>query len=210
MDEYIRSTPVTLALVATNVLISILCFYNRKLYDAFKFNPPSVVGGQWWRVFTHAFVHADYIHLFFNMFALWQFGRMIEQVFKFEFAVYGTMLYLLLYGLAIIAASIPELQNHKKDIWYNSVGASGAVMAVVFVWILLFPTAQLLLFGGLPMPGVVFGGLYLLFSIYANQRGGDNIGHSAHIAGALFGIAFMIIFKQGVLADFWAQVKTLL
>jgi membrane associated rhomboid family serine protease len=158
---------------------------------------------EWHRFFTHAFVHADWIHLFFNMYVLYTFGRFLEMNFAEYFGPRGTLYYILLYVFAIIMSSIPSYEKHKNDHWYHAVGASGAVSAVVFSGILFNPTMKMgIIFLPIAMPAFIFGLLYLGYSYYMTHRGGDNIGHDAHFFGALFGIMFTIILDRDIGKNF--------
>lgn len=188
----------TYILIFITAVISIPCFKNRALFDRLSLNPYRVVHDrQWYRVITHVFVHGDYMHLIVNMFVLLSFGQNIEMRFK-AYEQVGTVAnsylsYLLLYFGGTVAASVYDLIKYKNNPRYTSIGASGAVAAVVFASIFFNPWSKLYLMGVLPIPGIVFGVLYILYSQYMGRRSGDHINHNAHLYGALFGFVFPIL-----------------
>jgi membrane associated rhomboid family serine protease len=161
------------------------------------FYPPSVTyDKQWYRFFTCGFIHADWGHLIFNMYAFYMFGGMVEEYFQYLFAEKGKVLYLLMYVTALAVCLLPTYSRHKEDSYYRSLGASGAVSAVIFAYILLDPLNKIgiiFLPPQLGLPGFIFGLLYLIISSWLDKRGGGNINHSAHIWGALYGISFLIL-----------------
>ncbi len=166
------------------------------------FYPPAITKqGQWYRFFTCGLLHADWEHLLFNMLSLYLFGATVENYFKSEllFGEMGQVFYMVLYILALLFSLIPTFFKHRNDYQYRSLGASGAVSAIVFAGILFNPTAKLGFFLIPPIiPGYIFGPLYLLLSTWLEKKGKDNINHSAHIWGALFGIGFTVL-----LATIW-------
>lgn len=188
---------ITLAVILFTSLVSITTFGNRKIVQELIFYPPAIIQkGQWYRFFTCGLLHADWEHLLFNMLSLYLFGATVETYFKNEllFGQMGQSYYLLLYVLALLFSLIPTFFKHRNDYQYRSLGASGAVSAVVFAGILFNPTAKLGFFFIPPIiPGYIFGPLYLLFSTWLERKGKDNINHSAHIWGALFGLGFTLL-----------------
>jgi membrane associated rhomboid family serine protease len=188
---------ITLIIIIITVLTSIAAFTNDKVFNDFIFDPPAVTyNKQWYRFLTCGLIHADYGHLFFNMYAFYMFGDSVEGTFVQIFEQKGKLLYLLLYITALAACLLPTYAKHKTDNNYRSLGASGAVSAVIFAYILLNPLQKIgLIF--LPqqwgLPAFVFGFLYIVISSYLDKRGGGNINHSAHIFGGLYGIAFLIL-----------------
>ena len=186
---------ITLIIIIITVLVSVSAFSNEKIMNDLIFYPPAVYHDrQWYRFFTCGLIHADIMHLAFNMYAFYAFGKNVEQYFAFIFHEKGKVLYLVMYILALIFCLLPTYSRHKTDSHYRSLGASGAVSAVIFASIMLDPVSKigLIIVPGLGIPGFVFGFLYLGISSYLDRRGGGNINHSAHIWGALFGIAFII------------------
>ena len=192
----------TLAIIIFTSLVSITTFGNRKMVQELIFYPPAITKqGQWYRFFTCGLLHADWEHLLFNMLSLYLFGATVENYFKSEllFGEMGQVFYMVLYILALLFSLIPTFFKHRNDYQYRSLGASGAVSAIVFAGILFNPTAKLGFFLIPPIiPGYIFGPLYLLLSTWLEKKGKDNINHSAHIWGALFGIGFTVL-----LATIW-------
>ena len=192
---------VTYAIIAITVVVSFLCFNNRQLFEKLALNPYRVVHAhEWYRVITHGFVHADGTHLFVNMFTYWSFGTYIEKV--FEVADWGTGYYLLLYFGAMVIASVPDLIRYRNASWYRSIGASGAVSAILFTSIFLNPWDKILLFAAIPIPGILFGLLYLAYCQYMARQGSDNINHNAHFYGAIYGFLFPIVLEPRLFQAF--------
>lgn len=187
---------ITLIIIIITVLVSVSAFSNEKIMNDLIFYPPAVYHDrQWYRFFTCGLIHADIMHLAFNMYALFLFGKAVEENFQFMFHEKGKALYLVMYVMALIVCLLPTYSRHKTDTHYRSLGASGAVSAVIFASILLEPTRGmgLIIIPGIYIPGFIFGFLYLGISSYLDRRGGGNINHSAHIWGAFFGISFVIV-----------------
>jgi membrane associated rhomboid family serine protease len=201
----------SLIIIIVTTLISIYAFYNRSIFDNFKFNAYAIRHhGEGWRFFTYGLVHADWIHLFINMFVLYSFGNVVVEAYFFYFAAKGYMFYLLLYLGGIVFSVLFDYGKHKEDIYYNAVGASGAVSAVLFASILLHPSGKIMLFPiPFPLPSVVFGVFYLAYSAFMAKRGRDNIGHNAHFWGAVFGIAFTIVLKPALAVQFLQEITNL-
>lgn len=198
---------ISLILVIANVGISFMAFSNPQLKSRFQFNPYAVAHKkEWWRFFTHGFVHADLMHLAFNMVALYSFGKAVESVYPFVFGDKAILYFLLLYFGGLLVAILPSYEKHRNDIFYNSVGASGAVSAVVFASIVYYPFSKILVFF-VPMPAIVFAVLYMIYSFYAGRRGQDNINHSAHISGALFGLFFTAVANPSAYKVFLQQIQ---
>lgn len=183
--------PVTLILIVINVAVSFYGFSNPDFVNKTIFWPYGQARqNQQYRFITSGFLHADFMHLLFNMFTLYFFGQAIEMYFK-GYGLGGTAAYLALYFLGLIVASIPSYMKHKDDPHYRALGASGAVSAVVFACVLFNPWGIIgVMF--IPMPFIVFAVLYVWYCVYMSKRGGDNINHDAHLWGSLFGLAFTI------------------
>jgi membrane associated rhomboid family serine protease len=187
---------ITLIIIILTAVISFTAFSNQKIIDDLIFYPPAITQhNQWYRFFTCGLIHADITHLLFNMFSLYMFGEFVERSFSTDilFGGKGKLLYLIMYVMALFVCLIPTFIKHKNDYNYRSLGASGAVSAVVFAGILFDPTAKLGFFFIPPViPGYIFGPLYLILSTWLEKRSQDNVNHSAHIWGALFGIIFIV------------------
>lgn len=184
----------TLFIVAVTVVISFGCFSNSRLFDKLSLKPYRVIhSGEWYRLISHGFVHADWMHLFVNMFTFWSFGQYIEDA--FEYMGFGRWAFLLLYFGGMIVASVNDLIRYRNASWYTSIGASGAVSAVLFTAIFLNPWDKILLFAAIPIPGILFGVLYLFYCQYMARKGGDNINHNAHFYGAVYGFIFPVLLE---------------
>jgi membrane associated rhomboid family serine protease len=193
---------ITVIIVIVTSLISFTAFSNQKIIDDLIFYPPAVTHrNQWYRFFTCGLIHADFGHLIFNMLSLYLFGRFVEDKFLEIFGDSGKWLYLGMYISSLLVSILPTYFKHKEDYAYRSLGASGAVSAVVFAGLMVAPYVEVGFFIIPPIiPGFIFGPLYLLISALLDRRGGDNINHSAHIWGAIYGVAFIIV--VGKLAGF--------
>jgi len=188
---------ITLIIIIATSIISFIAFNNHRLLDQFIFYPPAVRRGQIYRFFSCGLIHADFGHLIFNMISLYLFGEAVESKFMEAFGPIGRLVYLGMYVLALAVSVIPTYINNKDNYHYRSLGASGAVSAVIFAGILFFPLARLgLFFIPIYVAGFLFGIIYLFVSGWLDKRGGGNINHSAHIFGALFGVGFTIIACQ--------------
>lgn len=198
------SLSITLIIIIITALVSISGFNNQKLVDDLIFYPPAITRHrQWYRFFTCGFIHADIPHLLFNMLSLYLFGELLEKEFMLIFGQWGKAYYLLMYVLALFVCLLPTFARHKDDYYYRSLGASGAVSAVVFATILINPLIRMGFFFIPPIiPGYIFGALYLILSSYLERRGADNINHSAHIWGALFGIAYVVALAYILQTDY--------
>ena len=182
----------TFALIAVTVLVSWLAFERPALLDRLILWPPAIDRKkQYDRLLTHGFIHADWSHLLFNMITLYFFGRLIERVMA---ELVGPLGFVLFYLSAIVIAILPTYLRHRHDPTYRSLGASGAVSAVLFAFILLQPWSLIFVFF-LPMPAILYALMYIGYSIYMDKRGGDNINHSAHISGAIYGVLFMLLME---------------
>ncbi len=201
----------TIIIIVITCLISISAFNRKELFDKLQLNPYAVYHKkQWYRIITHGFLHADWVHLFVNMFVLFSFGSSIENIFK-QLAAQGIinspiLSFLLLYFIGMILATITTIKKHKDNYWYNSVGASGAVSAVVFASIFFQPLAKLYFYAVIPIPGIVFGVLYLAYSQYMSKRDSDNINHDAHFIGAVFGFLFPLLLDPKLINVFLSQL----
>jgi membrane associated rhomboid family serine protease len=188
---------VTLIILLLTCVISFAAFSNEKLTNDLIFYPPAVTNNnQWYRFITCGLIHADFMHLAFNMYTFYIFGNLVERTFVEIFESSGKALYTIMYVAALVACLLPTYFKHKTDGYYRSLGASGAVSAVIFAGIVLYPTMGLRIFPiPLDIPAFIFGPLYLIVSAYLAKKGHGNINHSAHIWGAVFGIAFLTCYQ---------------
>ena len=207
---------ITLVLVLANLAVSIPAFNNSKLMNDLIFYPPAIANNnQYYRFITHGFLHADIAHLAFNMIALYSFGGAVEQIFSLEclFGSMGKVYYLLMYLVALVVATLPTYLKNVNNYHYRSLGASGAVSAVVFAGLTLLPQLPInFMFIPIDIPGYIFGIIYLGVSAYLDRKGGGNVNHSAHFWGAAFGVVFTIIVclalaKLNVLENFLRQIQ---
>jgi membrane associated rhomboid family serine protease len=201
-----------LAIIIVTSLISIYALYNQEVFGMLKFNAYAIRHqGQGWRFLSYGLVHADWIHLFINMFVLYSFGKAVIEAYHYYFDVKGYLFYVLLYVGGICFSVLFDYGRHKDDPQYNAVGASGAVSAVLFASILVYPTGSIYIFPiPFPLPSVVFGVIYLVYSAVMARRGTGNIGHNAHFWGAIFGLVFTVALKPILVLSFWKQIMSLL
>ncbi|WP_379094098.1 rhomboid family intramembrane serine protease [Pedobacter sp. UC225_65] len=193
--QYLNDTPVASIIFLFTIVTSIYAFNDPQVYGKFMMHPYTVSKGKKLYTFiTSGLIHADWGHLFFNMFTFFFFA------FKLEMMI-GHWQFGLLYILSLILSDIPTVIKHKDHFWYNSLGASGAISAVLFSYILFEPLSIIgVMF--IPMPAIVFAVLYLVYSWYMSKNAKDNIGHDAHFFGALTGLIFTVIFVPGIIPYF--------
>ncbi|MGL5912564.1 MAG: rhomboid family intramembrane serine protease [Bacteroidales bacterium] len=144
----------------------------------------------WYRMLTHGFIHADYVHLAVNMLVLYSFGASVEHHFQVRLHLglyYSELFYVIFYFGGIIVASLSTLVKQKDNPHYASLGASGAVSAIIFAFIFFEPWSKIYLLAIVPLPAALFGGLYLLYTSYMARRGEGNVNHEAHFYGAVYG-----------------------
>ncbi|RHJ91700.1 rhomboid family intramembrane serine protease [Parabacteroides bouchesdurhonensis] len=195
---------ITYIIIGITVVLSYICFGNQSLFMKLALIPyRAVKDNEWYRLITHGFIHADMTHLLVNMFTFWSFGTYMEQTYKYM--GFGNGAYLVLYFGGMIVASVYDLVKHRNDPYYVSIGASGAVSAVLFSSIFFDPWGKILFFAVLPIPGILFGVLYLVYCQYMSKRGGDNINHNAHFYGAVFGFIFPILLEPSLLRIFLSR-----
>lgn len=200
---------VTIILIAITCLVSLLCFTGRLDANKLLFHAYSVWHRkEWYRMLSYGLVHGGWGHLFFNMLTLFFFGRVVEQYFSLAFGdTLGVILYVILYVSAIAVSTVWDLFKHKDDWNYSAVGASGAVSAILFASILFEPKMGIYIYLiPIPVPGYIFAPLYLLYCWYMAKRNMDNIGHTAHFWGAVFGLAFPLICRPNFFSHFLAQL----
>lgn len=198
----------TLLIIIATVVISISAFNNQELRYKAIFYPYNIKRArEWYRFITSGFLHNDWMHLLVNMFVLYSFGPYLESIYEHQYGYKGRILFILFYVAAIAMANISTYFKHQNNEYYRSLGASGAISAVVFAFIFFNPQAKLMLiFLPIPVNAVIMGGLYLLYSFYMSRRGGDTINHDAHMYGALFGFLFNMITHPGRIDDFLSQL----
>jgi membrane associated rhomboid family serine protease len=196
---------ITLTIIIVTCVITLTGFRNGKVVDELIFWPPAInKKHQYYRFITCGLIHADYMHLIFNMLTLYFFGTFMEAHYQGELGL-QKWYYLALYIGALIVSNIPTYLKHRNDYNYRSLGASGAVSAVLFAFILLYPWQRIVVLV-FPVPAIVYGVLFLVYSAYMSRKGGDNVNHDAHFYGALFGILFTIAVSPNVAGEFWNKL----
>ena len=197
----------TLILIVIISLTSTAALSQPGLMGLLQFNAYQIVHRkQYYRILTHAFVHASWEHLIVNMIVLYSFGTAVEYYFSNQFGNMSIYYYLLLFIGSAIFSSLWSLFQQKDNVYYNAVGASGAVSAVLFTAIFFNPWNPIYFFGVLPIPGIIFGGLYLYYSYYMSTKKMDNIGHDAHFLGAIFGFFLPVILRPALLIVFFKML----
>lgn len=193
----------TLYIILITAIVSLTCFNNGTLYHKLILNPYQVKHrNEWYRMLTSGFMHADYIHLLVNMFVLYSFGRNVEAYYANIFGRSGDIVYVVLYLSAIVAANASTQFKYQNSSYYNSLGASGAVSAILFTSILFDPLESILLYGIIKLPGIIWAIIYMAYSVYMGRKQADNINHEAHYYGAIYGVLFTIVLKPAVLVNF--------
>ncbi len=197
---------ITLTIIIITCIISLTGFRNGKVVDDLIFWPPAINKKyQYYRFITCGLIHADYMHLIFNMLTLYFFGTIMEAHYQGELGL-QKWYYLALYIGALIVSNIPTYLKHRNDYNYRSLGASGAVSAVLFAFILLRPWQRIIVLV-FPVPAIIYGGIFLFYSAYMSRKGGDHVNHDAHFYGALFGILFTIAVRPDVIDIFLNELS---
>ncbi|WP_045727259.1 MULTISPECIES: rhomboid family intramembrane serine protease [unclassified Xanthomonas] len=200
--------PINLILIVLTVLVSWGAFNNRRLLDRLILWPPAIDRHkQYDRLVTYGFIHADFPHLLFNMVTLYFFGGPVEVL--MERLTGNTLVYPLFYLGALLVSILPSYLKNRKNPNFMSLGASGAVSAVLFAFILIAPwTGIFFFFIPIPIPAIIYAVFYVAYSIWMDRRGGDNVNHSAHLAGAGFGVMFLVIMQPAVLQHFLRELAS--
>ncbi|MFI3267298.1 MAG: rhomboid family intramembrane serine protease [Rikenellaceae bacterium] len=200
----------TVIIIAITAIVSFMSFRNRSLFYKLALNPYDVFRkNQWYRVITHGFVHGDMAHLLVNMFVLFSFGSYVEAVLG-SISSMGSPIFIIFYLGALIFASIYDIITKRNNYLYNSIGASGAVSAVIFTSILISPWSKIYLMAVLPIPSVVFGVLYIIYEQYMNKRSKGNVNHRAHLWGAAWGLVFPILLEPKLLGNFINEILSVI
>ena len=185
---------VLIAIIIVNVLISYKGFNDLSFFRKYEFHVGSIRSGEQIRMLSSGFLHADMMHLIFNMLTLWFFAPVVINHL-------GSFSFILVYFGSLIFGSLLTMVFHKNDYGYRAVGASGAVTGVLYSAILLQPDMMLGIFFIIPMPAYLFGILYLLYSIYGMKAKNDNIGHTAHFGGAVGGYLITLVKEPTLLVE---------
>lgn len=176
-----------LLIIIANAIVSKKGFDDSTFLNKYKFQVGPIKQGEKFRVITSGFLHVDWMHLILNMYVFYAFGSIV-------FSILGTSATLLIYFGSLLAGSLYTFQYHKNELYYSAVGASGAVSGIVYACILLYPGMSMYLFFiPIPIPGYLFGVGYLLYSIYGMKKQLGNVGHAAHLGGAIGGFILTIV-----------------
>lgn len=198
---------VTWIIIGITTALSVLAFNNEEIMRKMQFNAAQIIHQrQYYRLISHAFIHIGWTHLIVNMMVLYFFGRAVEDYFSYFFFNKAVIYFITLYFGGMLVSNIWGLIKHHNNYYYNAVGASGAVSAVLFTFIFLNPREKLYLFAIVPIPGILFGIGYLFYSYLMSKRQSDNVAHDAHFLGAIFGFLFPIILKPSLISHFTNQL----
>ncbi len=182
-----------LGIIIVNVLISMKGFNEYAFLDKYKFQVGKILGGEKIRMLTSGFLHVDWMHLGFNMYALYLFGGIVA-------GLMGNISFLIIYLGSLLAGNMYSIYYHKNESYYSAVGASGAVSGILYAAILLYPDMTLMLFPlPIPIPAYIFGVGYLVYSIYGMKKQLGNVGHSAHLGGAIGGFVIALVMMPNLI-----------
>jgi membrane associated rhomboid family serine protease len=185
-----------------------LAFRNEALMDHLKFNAAHIkASNEWYRFLSYGMVHADYLHLGVNMYVLYAFGKWVVYDFNWMFDQLANLMFVVLYFTALAVSVVPSYFKNKNNLFYNAVGASGAISAVVYVSIILNPLSSIsFIFIPISFPAWIWGALYLIYSMIMSKKGNTLIGHSAHFWGAVYGLLFILVTKPQVYILFFDKL----
>ncbi len=201
----------TIIIILLTAGFSIFAFSKSEILYKYQFNAYQILKRkQYLRLLLHGFLHANWSHLLVNMIVLFSFGRNLEIHFQHVFGPWASFYFCLFYLSALLVSPLYSLYKNRNNSLYNAVGASGAVAAIVFAEIFFDPWSKIYFFGILPMPGIVFAGLYLVYSWQMSKKSGDNIAHDTHFFGAIFGLVFPILLKPQLLGFFIDQLLSVI
>jgi len=197
---------ITVTIIIITVIASMYAFNKPEKLQKWMMNPYMIYNRkEYFRFLTSGFIHSNYMHLFFNMIALYFFGRNVENIFKYLYGSSGVYIFIFFYLAGILVSDVPTYFKNRNNIHYNSLGASGGVAAILFSSILYYPVDIIYVYF-IPVPGFILGALYIIYSYRQGKRQGDNINHDAHLWGALFGIVFTIVTNPAVVFIFFEKL----
>ncbi len=193
----------TIIIIIVTTIVSVLAFNRYDLMEKLQFNASKIWHRkEYYRLVTHGFIHAGWEHLIVNMIVLYSFGQAIEAYFQYGFGRMANAYFLILYFGGLVISNVYALFKHRNNYYYNAVGASGAVSAVLFSAIFFDPWGKIYFFGIVPVPGIVFAVLYLIYSYYMSRKQQDQIAHDAHFLGAIFGFIYPVLLDSHLLGRF--------
>ncbi|MBL7820386.1 MAG: rhomboid family intramembrane serine protease [Saprospiraceae bacterium] len=190
----------TYGLMLSILIISMIGFSKSHLILEYSHYPyREKRQGQFYRWLSCGFFHANWLHLALNLFVLYQFGSTIEFIYKSQFGFYfGGLLFLSVYLIILVIGCIPTYFHYSNNVNYSSIGASGAISGILFIYVLYYPFQLLYIFGMVPIPAILFAPLYLIYSWWASKNPNDHIDHFAHFYGSVIGLLLGLIIKYGV------------
>jgi membrane associated rhomboid family serine protease len=190
----------TLVIIALTAAASLVALGNPRMLEALMMWTAAVRRGEWYRLLSYGFVHADFGHLLFNMITLYFFGKVVESFYVEHLGQFGFYIF---YVMGLLASILPSYFDHRGDPDYRSLGASGAVSAVLFAYILFQPWSGIIFFPiPVPIPAVIYAVLYVGYSLYEARRGKGRVNHSAHLWGGAFGVAFTLVLEPELVSRF--------
>jgi membrane associated rhomboid family serine protease len=194
----------TMIILGITVIVSFICFSNDSLLYQLKHYPRlEQQSKQYYRWLTSGFVHADIMHLFVNMFVFHSFGSYVEKLYQMQYGEStGKIVFTIVYLLVIVFANLSTYVMHRNESGYSAVGASGGVAGILFIFILSNPWSMLGVMMIIPVPAIIFGGLYLWYESYAAKNINDNVGHDAHFNGAIGGVLLALLTLHGIFGEF--------
>lgn len=207
LTHYLTVAPVSSVIFALTIGLTLYVFSNPEWYGKLMLHPYSVYRNRsrWYLILTSGLIHKDWMHLLFNMITFYYFGFGLEQIFVSISGATGHVLFFLLYVIGLVLSDIPTILQQKNNYNYHSLGASGAISAVLFSFILFEPKMMLGIFMVIPMPAYIFAVLYLVYCMWASKNARDGVNHDAHLFGALTGILFTLVAFPWILRHFIDQ-----
>lgn len=197
----VLQSPLCLVLIGMNILISVMAFQNERFMKRNLFIVgPILRQREYHRLFTSGFLHLNLLHLFVNMFVLWEFGPTLERWM-------GTFHFGLLYGISLIAGSLWSLLENRRNLLYSALGASGATSGVVMAFCFLIPQQMLGFFLIIPMPAWVLAILFFVVSAWLSRRPNRVIGHDAHLGGMIAGGLYVILLEPVLWSNFITTIE---
>lgn len=207
MLNYVYHTPVASLIFLLTIGVSIYVFSHPQWYAKLMLHPYTIQRdkSRWYLMLSSGLIHQDWMHLIFNMMTFYYFGFGLEAMFVQFSGLLGHLLFAGLYLLSLVLSDLPTIVRHKNSSGYYSLGASGAICAILFSYILFQPKAMLGLFMIIPIPAYLFGFLFLGYCMWASKRSSDHINHDAHLFGALTGLLLTILLYPWSIQHFFSH-----